>query len=231
MSQLISKPVSHDESWLSRRGERQEPRTWISLWFGLSTLLVLWGERSAQVVRAWIYNTDCLEFPSDAGYCLLRPRSMLGGDLHWLWKPYQSVVIACLLLASQAELEETNTSSDYTERSTTFTVSRLYITIPVSLQLRLLSTWSNPSSISSTCTWLILGENRLKGRTEWTHWRLSSVLQEQSWHWARLFYIGCKVRCVTRRHPYSRCWIVIYSDIQNTTRGMVISATITYTIS
>ncbi|KAG9005373.1 hypothetical protein FRB94_001597, partial [Tulasnella sp. JGI-2019a] len=24
----------------------------------------------------------------DAGYCLLRPRSMEGGDLAWIWKPY-----------------------------------------------------------------------------------------------------------------------------------------------
>ncbi|KAG8988094.1 hypothetical protein FRB94_001106 [Tulasnella sp. JGI-2019a] len=35
-------------------------------WFLLSSLVVLW----------------------DAGYCLLRPRSMEGGDLAWIWKPY-----------------------------------------------------------------------------------------------------------------------------------------------
>ncbi|KAF8629519.1 hypothetical protein AX17_005645 [Amanita inopinata Kibby_2008] len=41
-------------------------RTWISLWFLLSAPVILW----------------------DAGYCFMRPRSMKGGDLHWLWKPY-----------------------------------------------------------------------------------------------------------------------------------------------
>jgi len=40
--------------------------TWVSLWFLLSAPIVLW----------------------DAGYCFMRPRSMRGGDLHWLWKPY-----------------------------------------------------------------------------------------------------------------------------------------------
>ncbi|GAA5974132.1 hypothetical protein JCM11641_003455 [Rhodosporidiobolus odoratus] len=45
---------------------RYTPPRWISLWFWISTLLVLW----------------------DAGYCLLRPRSMEGGDLFWLWSPY-----------------------------------------------------------------------------------------------------------------------------------------------
>ncbi|TFK70543.1 hypothetical protein BDN72DRAFT_766262 [Pluteus cervinus] len=40
---------------------------WISLWFLFSAPLMLW----------------------DAGYCLMRPRSMVGGDLHWLWKPYE----------------------------------------------------------------------------------------------------------------------------------------------
>ncbi|KAJ3476529.1 hypothetical protein NLI96_g11098 [Meripilus lineatus] len=24
----------------------------------------------------------------DAGFCFMRPRSMVGGDLHWIWKPY-----------------------------------------------------------------------------------------------------------------------------------------------
>jgi len=38
----------------------------ISAWFILTTPVILW----------------------DAGYCLMRPRSMKGGDLHWIWKPY-----------------------------------------------------------------------------------------------------------------------------------------------
>ncbi|KAH7890236.1 hypothetical protein F5I97DRAFT_625 [Phlebopus sp. FC_14] len=40
--------------------------TWITLWFLLTTPVILW----------------------DAGYCFMRPRSMRGGDLHWIWKPY-----------------------------------------------------------------------------------------------------------------------------------------------
>ncbi|TFK68073.1 hypothetical protein BDN72DRAFT_842290 [Pluteus cervinus] len=41
-------------------------RTWISLWFLLTTPVILW----------------------DVGYCFMRPRSMKGGDLHWIWAPY-----------------------------------------------------------------------------------------------------------------------------------------------
>ncbi|KNZ71260.1 hypothetical protein J132_00097 [Termitomyces sp. J132] len=40
---------------------------WITIWFALTAPLMLW----------------------DAGYCLMRPRSMVGGDLHWIWKPYE----------------------------------------------------------------------------------------------------------------------------------------------
>ncbi|KAI0330653.1 hypothetical protein GY45DRAFT_728389 [Cubamyces sp. BRFM 1775] len=39
---------------------------WISLWFALTIPVIFW----------------------DAGYCFFRPRSMVGGDLHWIWKPY-----------------------------------------------------------------------------------------------------------------------------------------------
>ncbi|KZT25890.1 hypothetical protein NEOLEDRAFT_1064358 [Neolentinus lepideus HHB14362 ss-1] len=41
--------------------------TWISLWFLLTTPVIFW----------------------DASYCFMRPRSMKGGDLHWIWKPYE----------------------------------------------------------------------------------------------------------------------------------------------
>ncbi|KAI9509906.1 hypothetical protein F5148DRAFT_1275021 [Russula earlei] len=40
--------------------------TWVSAWFLLSAPVIIW----------------------DASYCLMRPRSMIGGDLHWIWKPY-----------------------------------------------------------------------------------------------------------------------------------------------
>jgi len=39
---------------------------WISLWFLLTVPVIAW----------------------DVGYCMMRPRSMKGGDLHWIWKPY-----------------------------------------------------------------------------------------------------------------------------------------------
>lgn len=39
---------------------------WISLWFAVTVPVIFW----------------------DAGYCFLRPRSMKGGDLHWIWRPY-----------------------------------------------------------------------------------------------------------------------------------------------
>ncbi|KAJ3994803.1 hypothetical protein F5050DRAFT_1771536 [Lentinula boryana] len=42
-------------------------RLWISLWFILTAPLMLW----------------------DAGFCLMRPRSMVGGDLHWIWAFYE----------------------------------------------------------------------------------------------------------------------------------------------
>ncbi|KAJ7444563.1 hypothetical protein B0H11DRAFT_1747176 [Mycena galericulata] len=40
--------------------------TWISLWFLLTAPVIFW----------------------DVGYCFMRPRSMEGGDLHWIWAPY-----------------------------------------------------------------------------------------------------------------------------------------------
>ncbi|KAK7691463.1 hypothetical protein QCA50_004862 [Cerrena zonata] len=41
--------------------------TFVSLWFLLTIPIIFW----------------------DAGYCFMRPRSMRGGDLHWIWKPYE----------------------------------------------------------------------------------------------------------------------------------------------
>ncbi|KAI0777616.1 hypothetical protein BD413DRAFT_490589 [Trametes elegans] len=40
--------------------------SWISIWFAVTLPIIF----------------------MDAAYCLLRPRSMRGGDLHWLFKPY-----------------------------------------------------------------------------------------------------------------------------------------------
>ncbi|ETW79693.1 hypothetical protein HETIRDRAFT_124417 [Heterobasidion irregulare TC 32-1] len=41
--------------------------SWITFWFLASAPVIFW----------------------DAGYCFFRPRSMKGGDLHWIWKPYE----------------------------------------------------------------------------------------------------------------------------------------------
>ncbi|KAK0186884.1 hypothetical protein F5146DRAFT_1067757 [Armillaria mellea] len=38
-------------------------------------------------VTAWLLITIPIIF-WDAGYLFLRPRSMEGGDLHWIWQPY-----------------------------------------------------------------------------------------------------------------------------------------------
>ncbi|EPT04867.1 hypothetical protein FOMPIDRAFT_1057693 [Fomitopsis schrenkii] len=38
----------------------------VTLWFAITIPVIFW----------------------DAFYCFLRPRSMVGGDLHWIWKPY-----------------------------------------------------------------------------------------------------------------------------------------------
>ncbi|KAF7324659.1 hypothetical protein MKEN_00507400 [Mycena kentingensis (nom. inval.)] len=40
--------------------------TWVSAWFLLTAPIIAW----------------------DAMYCFMRPRSMEGGDLHWIWEPY-----------------------------------------------------------------------------------------------------------------------------------------------
>lgn len=41
-------------------------RPWISAWFIGTLPVILW----------------------DASYCFTRPRSFVGGDLHWIWAPY-----------------------------------------------------------------------------------------------------------------------------------------------
>ncbi|KAF8198350.1 hypothetical protein K438DRAFT_1824243 [Mycena galopus ATCC 62051] len=42
--------------------------SWVSLWFLLTAPIIAW----------------------DVGYCFMRPRSMEGGDLHWIWAPYST---------------------------------------------------------------------------------------------------------------------------------------------
>jgi len=43
-----------------------KPPLWISVWLFISNFVVTW----------------------DALYIFFRPRSLIGGDLHWIWKPY-----------------------------------------------------------------------------------------------------------------------------------------------
>ncbi|EAU86724.2 hypothetical protein CC1G_06485 [Coprinopsis cinerea okayama7 len=44
-----------------------QPRGWISVWFLINFPIIIY----------------------DTLYCFLRPRSMVGGDLNWLWKSYE----------------------------------------------------------------------------------------------------------------------------------------------
>ncbi|KAI0075607.1 hypothetical protein K474DRAFT_1664045 [Panus rudis PR-1116 ss-1] len=57
---------SHVLSSLRSRIMAIKRHTWVSLWFLVTIPVIFW----------------------DAGYCFMRPRSMVGGDLHWIWKPY-----------------------------------------------------------------------------------------------------------------------------------------------
>ncbi|KAH0826330.1 hypothetical protein J3R83DRAFT_5283 [Lanmaoa asiatica] len=50
----------------SRENMAVKTYTWITLWFLLTAPVIFW----------------------DAMYCFVRPRSMVGGDLHWIWEPY-----------------------------------------------------------------------------------------------------------------------------------------------
>ncbi|KAJ3917458.1 hypothetical protein F5877DRAFT_44629 [Lentinula edodes] len=87
--------------------------TWISIWFLLTTPVILW----------------------DVGYCFMRPRSMVGGDLHWIWEPYgiyQNVSLSdCYILYGIPALEEvtgfTNAQSFMNIIETILNVVYLYL--------------------------------------------------------------------------------------------------------
>lgn len=66
-----------------------EPKTykWISAWFILSAPVVIWDAFYCLLRYAYIEPTTVCLSESDV-WPLSRPRSMLGGDLHWFWKPY-----------------------------------------------------------------------------------------------------------------------------------------------
>lgn len=63
------------------------PSLWISFCMFLTTLIVSWG-KSCKIVPS---RRPSLTAPLDAGYCFMRPRSLPGGDLSWIWKPYKWV--------------------------------------------------------------------------------------------------------------------------------------------
>lgn len=51
---------------MTKAGTIHRPNLLVSTWLLVSSFVVAW----------------------DIGYILLRPRSMKGGDLHWIWSPY-----------------------------------------------------------------------------------------------------------------------------------------------
>lgn len=50
----------------------------VTIWFAVSSVVVLW----------------------DAGFCLLRPRSMPGGDLYWIWAVSVSQLVSDVCICS-----------------------------------------------------------------------------------------------------------------------------------
>lgn len=82
--------------------------TWITLWFLITAPVVLW----------------------DVGYCFMRPRSMRGGDLHWLWKPYsiyQDIDLVYGLSALQAGDGFTNAQSLLNVIETALNLTYVYL--------------------------------------------------------------------------------------------------------
>ncbi|KAJ7911441.1 hypothetical protein B0H13DRAFT_2660497 [Mycena leptocephala] len=63
------------------------PKTyaWISLWFLLTAPLMIWDAGYGYLVSWRVFQILTFFFR----YCLMRPRSMVGGDLYWFWQPYE----------------------------------------------------------------------------------------------------------------------------------------------
>ncbi|KAF9013504.1 hypothetical protein BDQ17DRAFT_1343547 [Cyathus striatus] len=82
--------------------------SWISLWFLLTAPVIAW----------------------DAGYCFMRPRSMEGGDLHWIWKPYSIYQNVDLIYGLPALLSNdgfTNAQSMLNVIETLMNIAYLYL--------------------------------------------------------------------------------------------------------
>lgn len=62
------------------------PPLWISLWAGLSSVIVLWGESRHALVNQYMTND------LDAAYCFYLPHSFLADStISWIWAPYKYV--------------------------------------------------------------------------------------------------------------------------------------------
>ncbi|KAG6376553.1 hypothetical protein JVT61DRAFT_1528 [Boletus reticuloceps] len=56
--------------------------TWITLWFLLTAPVILWD-------ATYCFMRYCSRILKLCDISLTpRPRSMVGGDLHWIWEPY-----------------------------------------------------------------------------------------------------------------------------------------------
>ncbi|KAJ7267237.1 hypothetical protein C8J57DRAFT_1327085 [Mycena rebaudengoi] len=82
--------------------------SWISLWFLVTVPVIAW----------------------DVGYCFMRPRSMEGGDLHWIWQPYsiyQNVDLVYGVEALKRGDGFTNAQSLLNVFETLFNIAYLYL--------------------------------------------------------------------------------------------------------
>ncbi|KAH7107998.1 hypothetical protein BKA62DRAFT_764073 [Auriculariales sp. MPI-PUGE-AT-0066] len=77
---------------------------WVTAWFLLSAPIVFW----------------------DSTYCFMRPRSMRGGDLHWIWKPYALYQEIDLVYGEKALQENSGFTSAQAFMSIVETVLNLF---------------------------------------------------------------------------------------------------------
>nr|XP_031858314.1 uncharacterized protein CI109_006285 [Kwoniella shandongensis]KAA5525386.1 hypothetical protein CI109_006285 [Kwoniella shandongensis] len=82
------------------RLEDKRPSLWVSYWMAFSAVIVTWGELSLTLLAGQLggeagwgragHRLTTAWF-TDAAYCFFRPRSFTGGDLAWIWAPYNMV--------------------------------------------------------------------------------------------------------------------------------------------
>ena len=59
--------------------------TWITLWFLLTAPVIMWDVSYCLLRYVSCACSLCNISPARG---MFRPRSMVGGDLHWIWEPY-----------------------------------------------------------------------------------------------------------------------------------------------